>query len=853
MRSNLSLDRKRISLYYEASMKLLNFALKGAAMQNPLSLQKCFLFTVLLCLLQGWVSNASPLSDYWDTGEVRKAIESLPDLSKMERVLRFEVRDADSGEILPEVAYWIYERSSEEGTPFTATGQYEHTLPPGFSQTFYYKLKAPGYGTQMWRLILDNVYHIEVPVKVALVRAKPVMGKVLNEEGDSIPSVKVLVSGNTALRNYPGRMNYYEEATSDAEGKWRLDDFPQDIDKVNLSLAHPDYLSDLYSNSREFRLEEETEIVQVMKRGFPFKGRVLDAEGAPVPNALIKINVGDIVQTESDESGNFSFENFGKEFFQRHILKVSAAGYVTKYLLLSAIPANKDCKITLSQGQVLRVRLFTPEGKPVANEKIWVSVGYAYRAQVDHFDLVTDAEGNLAVEDAPENAIWSFSAYHLPKAHYQTIKETNLEPGETVHRLQFQPATSIALLAVDEKTGKPIESFMVFKGSIRKIQQRGGGVTWWSPESWWDYFSEAVDPEEEVEWGIFTISPASRVFSAQYSHYEDNPIMFRVEAEGYYPAETPRIEKDDGEVLLKVRMKKGEPLRVRAVDGQGNPANDASASWVSVKKDTYLFDGSIRNAIVSTTAYADQEGWLKLPVIEQRNHVLVILSEKGSAFLSAGILRNNQVITLSPWGRVEGVVSPAILKMASRSIRMGSKVTLAGLKISVNEFAEADSTGHFKAKYLLPGVYEIGTSSEPYGTTIMWSKFTAVQGETAKVILGGGRAVQGRLNLEDDALDAFKKYSIQLSAVQITNKQDSYYSMNIEVDEDGAFQIEVLPPGEYKLTGYIINNAIEIRGQALRFVVKDFPFSVDGSLEDAPLDLGKIEVQDLFEGRPVPE
>ena len=72
------------------------------------------------------------------------------------------------------------------------------------------------------------------------------------------------------------------ETTTDAQGRWRVDDAPADLIGVNVQIQAPRFLRSGGPPSRNL------DAVTVLKRGFTVKGRVLDAQGKPIAGAKVR-------------------------------------------------------------------------------------------------------------------------------------------------------------------------------------------------------------------------------------------------------------------------------------------------------------------------------------------------------------------------------------------------------------------------------------------------------------------------------------------------------------------------------------------------------------------------------------
>ena len=128
-------------------------------------------------------------------------------------------------------------------------------------------------------------------------------GRIVDQEGKPIAGVKVQVSMNFDLKpaNGDGRVSYdpwlangSDAAITDADGRWRIKNVPNDP-RVELSLlvSHPDYVSDQkWKEAQEaggvntaMLLKEKATLT--LKRGVIVRGQVTDPAGKPIKDAII--------------------------------------------------------------------------------------------------------------------------------------------------------------------------------------------------------------------------------------------------------------------------------------------------------------------------------------------------------------------------------------------------------------------------------------------------------------------------------------------------------------------------------------------------------------------------------------
>ena len=120
-------------------------------------------------------------------------------------------------------------------------------------------------------------------------------GMVRDEQGRPISGAVVYLWSHNYKRRDPHELLFDLRAVTGHDGRWTTSGAPETTGELlGFHLVHPDYLS-----SRDYT-EKETipriadlragKAVSVMKKGVPIEGRVLDADGRPVPGARVISN-----------------------------------------------------------------------------------------------------------------------------------------------------------------------------------------------------------------------------------------------------------------------------------------------------------------------------------------------------------------------------------------------------------------------------------------------------------------------------------------------------------------------------------------------------------------------------------
>ena len=134
----------------------------------------------------------------------------------------------------------------------------------------------------------------------------------------------------------------------------------------------------------------------------------------------------------------------------------------------------------------------------------------------------------------------------------------------------------------------------------------------------------------------------------------------RIEAVGYHPAESRRFQSDEGNQVFDFTLRKAETVAGKKTTATGvvrlpDGAALAGAEVVLVTPaaaptfNNGRFTQRYRSPVFTTAA----DGGFALPVPEG-DYAIVVLHDRGFAERSGAQLAAEPVVTVQPWGRVEG-------------------------------------------------------------------------------------------------------------------------------------------------------------------------------------------------------
>lgn len=137
-------------------------------------------------------------------------------------------------------------------------------------------------------------------------------GIVKNEKDEPIAGAKV----NLSLEAEEGRIRYNVEhaVKTDADGKWRSNDLPEELDGLSIEIEHPEYVpADLWIKSAPYLKDKfrDFSAVMVLYDGITVTGVVYDDQGEPIEKALLMTGRSGYFSriARTGQNGRFEFKH----------------------------------------------------------------------------------------------------------------------------------------------------------------------------------------------------------------------------------------------------------------------------------------------------------------------------------------------------------------------------------------------------------------------------------------------------------------------------------------------------------------------------------------------------------------
>ncbi|MDZ4656162.1 MAG: carboxypeptidase regulatory-like domain-containing protein [Bythopirellula sp.] len=785
------------------------------------------------------------------------------------KFLEVKVLDPD-GKPMTDVAVEISLNGMSFPMPTNDKGMVSLNVPSGGDSRVAVAVKHDGYLAQgaSWEPGESVPTEFTFPMK----KGVPIGGIVHDEEGQPIEGVKIegimIFQNNTQLPGKGKLQPYFngELATTDKDGRWRVNSAPEEKLELQLKFSHPEYVSDQGYGFRGGTWEElrSLEKIVVLEKGLGIGGTVVNADGKPINGAKVGLGgdyVNDDMITRTDADGKYRLNNVQAG---NNMLTVFATGHSPDLRNVAIVRDMEAVDFKLEPGHKVTFKVVDPDGKPVPGVGIAADTWRNTRSLMTMADRgSTDAEGLWSWESAPADEV----QVDMFCRGYMSVRGQKFAPREEPYEITMPKALKVTGKVVDAESGEPIKQFQVIEGLRFNSINEG--------PHWQRHNDQAGSDGSYI-----------KEFGEPYEGY-----LIRIEAEGYRPGVSRLIKSDEGEASVDFKLEKGTGPTGIVKGADGKPVAGAEVLMTSSGRNQLSISNG-RNQRQSDTiqTVSDDSGKFTLPFADADLKV-VCLSDAGWGELDATAESDNLEIVLEPWSKLEGVV-------------MRGKKPLANKQVNLNYQQEnyqrnrpqaywsygvaTDAAGKFVLDRVRSGSFNPGLMV-PYAdtgrggmmSTNSHTEFVELKpGETATVQLGGkGRHIKGQMTVPEGFAG---KVSWKMGAVQIyeqtatPNAQGVFHALgralaqatnhvpaakqtpaaqfrrsySAAFDDQGNFEIFDVQPGSYQLSVTIYElpgaqqnwNPVGNLNQTL---------TVPEGAEGDVVDLGKFELKMVQPAPPV--
>lgn len=653
-------------------------------------------------------------------------------------------------------------------------------------------------------------------------KATSIGGRIVDARGNGIAGAKVEVEcRDVSSKDLVNDISYHSRLSggvrTDKDGRWTLDNVPAPAKDVTLSVSHPDFISDLAWFGDKLQKQQGVTMAQLRKKeavirmepGARISGVVTDAEGKPLPKAVVVFdenpydNSGTEVQT--DKQGRYVLPTLKPG---AQLLTVVAVGHAPAMRELTAAVGAREENFRLEAGHVLKVRVIDQSGQPVkTNFRIETWRGkksiYTHRhsAVIDmQIPNRSDANGYYEWTWAPADGV-----KFVLSSESSRFLELELVAKPEVQTITLQATPELAGRVTDAKTGRPVPKFRVY----RILEFSADFLST-------DFRNRA--PHFENPDGVY------RVFLER----EDTDYRVLIEAEGYRGAVSkPSLIKN------KIRqhdfaLEPAAPVSGRVLDRSGKPVPGITVSLANSFQSFRL-----SNSFDEQQTATDAEGRFQFPAQPEAFTVVAT----GSAGIARRDCRAEDAgigdLTLEPWASLSGILYQDGKPVPDQDIFMAPITDqVPDRRVYFETSAKTDATGAFTFDRVPPGPVRVSAYLGPWEDSVLTSSdkrpVVAAPGEKLHVDLGAkGAKITGDIRLTGELPEGLDlKYSLnylvrrvpefatpkglkietldatkppQVAALD-RNAYPSHRRYFVKPTPAGPFQIHGVPAGEYWLT-----------------------------------------------------
>ncbi len=633
-------------------------------------------------------------------------------------------------------------------------------------------------------------------------------GIVVNE--DNLPvagaSVTTYRFWRGAVTNPKGEQASFsrQALTTDSQGRWEAKGVPPTLlDSIGFNVTHPDYVAANGVSGINGTVEQQLRAgayKTVLQRGQMVRGRVVDGQEQPVPNATVRAGQkysSDRKQTTSDVEGRFSFSAVKTD---EVLFSASAKGFSSDARNILVKPEMAEIIFHLKAGSTIRGHVQDESAQPLAGARIQLSNRYYSDPLYDanEFSGTTDANGDFSWDSAPNQTM----SFGVSKTGYESKDSVKLEPNQD-NIITLRSGRKVEGVVLDAASGQPVTNFNVFVGQTSGDDKSIYG---------------------RLEKKSFN-APDGR-FSVTTEDESENAVS--VSAESYADKIEKFPEAQNGTVQLTVRLTPSETLAgvVLAPDGTLAPGVTVAAVVTDQWNGGVQLAGSRLRAYGSQghSTETDSEGRFKIPSPPEKG-LVVAAADAGFGQAEISEVRSSKALALQAWGRIEGTLKIGGQPGVGKDLFF--TLPVRGISTDFNGFkVTTDEQGAFTMEKIPPGEGSIVRLIKTSANSWTHSDGTAVtvkSGETTQITLGDkGAVLVGRIryavqptnetpitiqgNVSSSApMPAAPKFNTSAEAqayyntpeMQALMRQRKNYS--IEMRDGGVFTADNVVPGKYSL------------------------------------------------------
>jgi Carboxypeptidase regulatory-like domain len=540
--------------------------------------------------------------------------------------------------------------------------------------------------------------------------------------------------------------------------------------------ASPDIV---YLAEQDFRQQTAT---MVLKSGLIVSGSVVDEQGKPIARAKVieKRDWRDSWAAQlTGADGRFRLANTSPGEL---VVTVEADGYVASDRTIHPEAPGDELQFVLAPAALLRGRVVDETGAPV--EATVSARGGDFENGRFDWSATTDAEGRFEWHSAPP----AQRLYYVQAPGYEPLKQVELvadgtEELVTLHQSNQPPPARISGTVTDGETGQPIDDFQVWMG-MKLAEQGPGGTT---------MFAEAMATLQTTgKEGKFAFP--CLVSAASYT--------LQIKTEGYVMTQVNIPGPLTNNCRFDLKLKRDELVAGTVLTPDGKPVAGAVVMACSERARAYMNLPGQFNLTTSRAAHTttDEDGCFSLPDAAGAKRIIVAQTA-GYAELAREQFSGSRIITLQPWGRIEGTLKIGNRPGGGETILVYDRPQLPEAPgLGLHLMVITDSAGGFVIENVPPGEWQIAHVLQASGALTQCAPVHVQAGQTTRVRLGGtGWRVVGRIRSGDATEPINWQRDLQTLNLKSPDAPPASRQYALVFGTNGAFTIDDVPPGTYEL------------------------------------------------------
>jgi len=545
------------------------------------------------------------------------------------------------------------------------------------------------------------------PDKVVIVMEKAVVftGQVRDDAAAPVAraSIQVRASKQYSERQQAKLARVYVKSIAD--GTWSCPFVPEGARAIDLSVSHPQYLSDgaaAKHRSDSVTALRDNPVTLRLERGIIVEGVVRGPDGQPIWKAAVRSGGKRTSSTsapdqKTDKQGRFTC---AVKPGATAVIRVLAEGFAPALKQFVVTEKPEPLTFDLVPGKDLAGRVVNEQGQALTNAIVLVDTWRDL--PVLSVSLRVDGDGRFVWKDAPADAVGG----RVFRPGAGSSQKVTLKAGEKNEIVLVGP-TVVKGTVVDDETEAPVPEFSF---SIANI-------------------TDAQRPLQWIRRGTDLSTGKEGKFETMFTGGAPQGAI-RIEADGYVAESSAPFEVDGKSKNLTFRMAKRELLKGLVRDSTGVPLAGADVVIITKTSEVQTENGRVPEFLLRHTVHtvSASNGTFRLP-LQTDGYVLLVLHDAGYATV-AGL--TNSAVTLTPWGTIHGVAKTGTKPAARQALRLEyvNRVTP-----DAYHNAETDEKGSFRFERVMAGEVGVLTADKAGVAGRPLTKVKVEPGRTTEVSL----------------------------------------------------------------------------------------------------------------------